>query len=285
MWKRLCQAASVVGVVVLTGCIEATTMVYVTKDGSGSIVETVYLGAAAQQMMQQMTAGMGGEGGAQMESSMPLDAEACKAKARKMGEGVRFVSVEEATKPDGSSGAKAIYAFDDVSKLTLNPNDTVETPGPQPPGGSQEEKPITFDFDAADPAVLTVHMPPPDDASEGAEGQGAPNGGMAEGAPNGPQMAQMKQMFEGFRVRILVKTEGDIVRSNAAHVWAGSRAKRKQYVTLLDFNIGALISDAAAFEKLAAAGTIRDMDTAMAKLQDIPGLKIETAREVEIAFQ
>jgi hypothetical protein len=47
-----------------SGCIDATTVVLVKKDGSGSVFDIVFIGKGLQQMIHQMSASMGGEAAA-----------------------------------------------------------------------------------------------------------------------------------------------------------------------------------------------------------------------------
>jgi hypothetical protein len=74
------------------------------------------------------------------------------------------------------------------------------------------------------------------------------------------QLAQMKQMFDGFRVRIMVKVDGEIARTNASYVEIDTQSKKKQLVTLFDINIGEIMKDEETFKKLAAMGEIQDME-------------------------
>ncbi len=83
----------------------------------------------------------------------------------------------------------------------------------------------------------------------------------------------------------MVKVDGEIARTNASYVEIDTQSKKKQLVTLFDINIGEIMKDEETFKKLAAMGEIQDMETAAEKLKGIPGLKIETAKRVEIEFQ
>ena len=67
----------------------------------------------------------------------------------------------------------------------------------------------------------------------------------------------------------VIKGGGDITKTNATYA-------DKNTVTILDMNIGKLLENPAQFEKLAAMGPIKDMETAKKMLKDFPGLKIET---------
>jgi len=104
--------------VLCSGCIDATTLVTVKKDGSGTIEESVYISKVVEQMLNEMTAAMGGKTASAPKTSK-IDENKLKAKAAKMGEGVRFVSATEEKKADGSMGTREVYAFSDIRKLRL----------------------------------------------------------------------------------------------------------------------------------------------------------------------
>jgi len=277
------------------GCIDVTTLVTVRKDGSGTIEETVYMSKAFEQMLNEMAASMGGK---KESTAKPfkIDEEKLKAKAARMGEGVRFVSAKEVKKADGANGLREVYAFDDVRKLRLQSDpDTssmkgAEKPAAGPGGGAKAKKPsppVTFGFTPGDPAALTIRLP--ESRHEAPAGSSGPKPGPDKPAPNGPapskeEMAMAKQMFEGFRFRMMVGVDGEITQTNASFPHAGPDGK-KRYVTLFDMNIGELIKDENMFKMLLARGEMQDMSTARKKLLDVPGLKIETEREITVRFK
>ena len=92
-------------------------------------------------------------------------------------------------------------------------------------------------------------------------------------------------MFDGFRIRLIVKVDGDITKSNATFIEKDSKTNKKQAVTLIDLDVGKLLKDDAAFKKLAAMGQIDDMATAKEKMKNIPGLKFEPADKIDIEFE
>jgi hypothetical protein len=276
MSRKSRVAALLVILVFGCGCMDVTTTITVNKDGSGTITETMYMGAMMQQMMTQMMGGMGGGGNAP-PPEQPIDVAKYKAKAGKMGNGVTFVSAKKVKKEDGASGEQAIYSFSDVTKVKLQ-SEPEKPGGGKPQGGMGGKKPksITFDFTKGDTAKLTLNMPQ-DAASEEAAKIAHVITPKTE-APSAAEMGQMKQMFNGFRFRMEIKVEGDITKTNASYA-------DKNTVTILDMNIGELLQDQGQFEKLAAMGPIKDMETAKKMLKDFPGLKIETEEKVDIEFK
>ncbi len=275
--KKMACLAGLLGVMALSGCLESTTTIAVRKDGSGAVMETTYFGKGLQQMMEQM-AGMGAEAGAASPTST-IDIEKCKARAAQLGEGVRFVSAREAAAPDGRKGQKVVYAFDDITTLGISPDPDTPGPGEQP--GKEKSRPITFGFEKGSVSTLTINMP---EAPAKMDEVPIPVDEPAAEPPPA-QLAQMQQMFDGFRVHIMIKVGGEIKETNATHVHKARASGKNQYVTLFDVNIGELMKNADNMKQLAAMGPMQNMAEAAAKLQDFPGLRVEPAQRVEIKFQ
>jgi len=254
-------------------------VVSVKKDGSGSVFDVVFIGKGLQQMIQQMSASMCGE--ATVQSANPLmDIEKYKAQAATMGEGVRFISAKELKKTDGTTGVGVVYAFEDIRKLKISSDPDI--PGQTEGQAGKKSNPITFDFARDHGPKLIINLPQSDNGKKPKSSEMPP---VATQELPSEQLAQMKQMFDGFRVRIMVKVDGEIARTNASYVQIDTQSKKKQLVTLLDMNIGEIMKDEETFKKLAAMGKIQDMETAAEKLKGIPGLKIETTKRVEVEFQ
>lgn len=292
--KRLLQAIVVVLVgTTLCGCMDVTTIVSVKEDGSGYLIETMYFSKAVEEMMAGMMAGMGGEAeGASLTDSLMEETE-YRQKASQLGEGVRFVSVKPMEKKDGSKGVSVLYAFNDVRKLKLNSQPDAPSgggPGMAPQSSGEPGKPITFDFVKGKNPKLIINMPhggltdtPDDEAGPTSEEMEAMQAEMGEMAPE--EMAMMKQMFDGMRVRMLVKVDGEIKKTNASFVSSGGKSGKKSYVTLMDMDFGKLMEDPEAMSKnFMAMGQMQDMGTAMETLKDVPGIKVETAGKVEVEF-
>ncbi|MBW1671789.1 MAG: hypothetical protein JRJ43_09025 [Deltaproteobacteria bacterium] len=279
MISHVLRLTCVLALLLTSGCIDATTVVSVKKDGSGSVFDVVFIGKGLQQMFQQMSAAMGGEAAASQSANSLIDIKKYKAQAATMGEGVRFISAKELKKTDGTTGVGVVYAFEDIRKLKISSDPDI--PGQAEGQTSKKSNPITFDFAMDHGSKLTINLPQSNNGKKPKSSE-MPPVDMQERPSE--QLAQMKQMFDGFRVRIMVKVDGEIVRTNASYVQIDTQSKKKQLVTLLDMNIGEIMKDEEVFKKLAAMGEIRDMETASEKLKGIPGLKIETARRVEIEF-
>jgi hypothetical protein len=279
MIRHALRFTCVLALLLTSGCIDATTVVSVKKDGSGSVFDIVFIGKGLQQMFQQMSTAMGGEAAASQLANPLIDIKKYKAQAATMGEGVRFISAKELKKTDGTTGIGAVYAFEDIRKLKISSDPDI--PGQTEGQASKKSNPITFDFVRDHGPKLIINLPQSNNGNKPKSSEMSP---VATQEVPSKQLAQIKQMFDGFRVRIMVKVDGEIARTNASYVQIDTQSKKKQLVTLLDMNIGEIMKDEETFKKLAAMGEIQDMETAAEKLKGIPGLKIETAKQVEIEF-
>lgn len=212
---------------VASGCINSTSLIKVNADGSGTIEQTMLVNMAT---LKGVMATMGAKPGADAGGSVLNEADFKRAGERM---GVKPVSLTP-VKEGGFEGSKAIYAFDDITKVRVDqgPEMSGSTSGAFS-AASPMAAPIKFGFSRqGGTSVLTITVD---------EGVGRSATTQASQAPSldqiDPSMLQVvKQIFEGFRVLVDVEVEGKIVETNADYV-QGSR------VTLLDVDMGQVLSD------------------------------------------
>lgn len=262
----------------LSGCFQVEKVIHVKADGSGTVEETVLMSKEAvaqlKAMSKQMAEQMGGENaeGATEEFSL-LDEKSLKKQAEKMGEGVTFVSAEKVS-TDTGEGYKAVYAFEDVTKLKVNQN-----PGdsaPTGPGGGSSTSPqenIVFEFGKGDPSLLVINLP----KQEPGEGEGEAEETDAADSNVEAEMEQMKAIFQDMRMAVRVAVDGEIVETNATYR-DGSK------VTLMEIDFGKLVSDLDAFKRLAKQKP-DSLEEAKEILGQVEGVKIETERPVNVRFK
>lgn len=242
----------------LSGCINSATLVRVKPDGSGTIEQTMLMNLAA---LKGLMAGMGGS--SQMKETPGVFNEAeFKRMADRMG--VRPVSLTP-LKEGGFEGAKAIFAFDDITKVRVDQD-------PQMSGAagakSSANNPIRFTMaKQGATSVLTITV------DEKAMSAASAKAGASASAPGAdaidPAMMQMiKTMFQGFKVAIDLEVEGKIVKTNADYV-NGSR------VTLLELDMAGLFEDEAKLRalqsKIGPGASISDIKP---YLKDVKGVKM-----------
>lgn len=271
--KSLQWAAAIVLLSFASGCVDVTVLVSVNKDGSGTITETAYMGANAMQMMSGMMNEMGGDT-AQPQNPL-LDESKAQQRAAQLGAGVKLVSLKEVKKQDGSMGARAEYSFPDVTKLSVTPNGGVGNQGP-----AQNDQAVRFGFTRGQTPTLTVEMPAMD--MKGGPGMG-PDGKPKKPSPQ--ELMMMKSMLGGMRMRLLMKVDGEITKTNANHVVTIRKTGKKSGLVLMDINFDKIFESDPTFEKVAAAGSLTDKREAAKQLAAIPGFKIESEPKVAVTFR
>ena len=257
----------------LAGCLQSATVVHVKADGSGTIETTTTMSQAALAQMKAMAESFGGKEGAAKGGGFDMfSAEQLKAAAARMGEGVTFVSSEKIKTAD-AEGAKAVYAFKDVTKLRLSEKPAAGgsgQAGTPSPGGSDPEN-ISFRFARLPDGTsrLTLVSPEMKPGSERPDKQAA-----EKVNPNDPQFQMIKTMFKGLKIGIDVVVDGRIIKTNSPYV-TGNR------VTVLEMDFDQLLSDES---KLVQMQGINSVEEAKRVLQNVKGFKINTDREVNIDF-
>ena len=247
---------AVLAVFVGGGCMQSTKEILVKKDGSGTITETSYLGEAAMAMMAQM--------GAQAGAAGPklLDVEKFKREAGKLGEGVAYVSAEEIAGEKGEKGVKVVYSFEDISKLKIQPGEAPSDP-------AKAKNAFGFKFDKGTPTKLTITVPSGfgmnDKEQEQTEEQIRQS------------LAMMKQMMKGLKMWVRLRVDGTITETNATHV-----NKEKTGLTLVRMDFDKMIEDEDKFIKMSLT---KDEAKAREAAKNMPGLTMETQKEITISFE
>lgn len=244
--------------VVASGCINSASLIKVKPDGSGTLEQTMLVNMAA---LKGLMAGMGGS--QIKESGGMLNEAEFKRAGERMG--VRPVSLTP-MKEGGFEGAKAIYAFDDITKVRVDQDPQMggRTGGPNT-SAPTSSNPLKFGLARqGDTSVLTITVDEKAADSATARAQDAPSLESID-----PAMLQMiKTMFDGFRILIDVEVDGTIVKTNADYV-AGSR------ITLLEVDMAGVFADEA---KLTALQSKVQPGSSISELRpylkDIKGVKV-----------
>jgi hypothetical protein len=253
------RIAALIGVgVVASGCINSASLVKIKPDGSGTIEQTMLVNMGA---IKGLMSGMGAS--QTKESGGVLNEADFKRAGERMG--VRPVSLTP-MKEGGFEGAKAIYAFDDITKVRVDqdPQLGARAAGTTP-GSRASTSPIKFGLarqGATSVLTITVDEKAADSAT--ARAQDAPSLESID-----PAMMQMiKTMFDGFRILIDVEVDGKIVKTNADYV-SGSR------ITLLEVDMAGVLADEAKLKalqsKVQPGSSISELRP---YLKDIKGVKV-----------
>ena len=259
----------------LTGCIDVQYKMNLKSDGSGTIVETVYMNTAMVQMIKGFMA-MSGDSTKQEEFSL-LDEVELRNEAIELGEGVKYVSGEE-LKDNGREGYRAIYEFEDVNKIKMDQDISDKAPSM---GGENEETPeddITFKFTKGNPATLIIFMPKEDEESEFEDDSAVEEEVEEEFEEEDVEewTEEMKTMMKDFRISIQIDIDGDLVETNATYVDGST-------ITIMEMSFNELLKDPEQFKKLKNLDDTSYEET-KELLKDIPGIKFETNEKVKVVF-
>jgi hypothetical protein len=215
--------------IVASGCLNSASVIRVKPDGSGTIEQTMLVNLAA---VKGLMGGMGAAAGkeASKETGPMLNEAEFKRTAERMG--VRPVSLTPA-KQGNFEGQKAIYAFDDISKIRVDQDPQVAGATNKFSSSAAASNPIRFGFTRnGGTSTLTITVDEKVASEASAKVQQAPSLDKID-----PTMMQMiKTMFDGFHVLIDLELDGKIVKTNADYV-AGSR------ITLLEVDMNSVLAD------------------------------------------
>ncbi|MGD9904271.1 MAG: hypothetical protein AB7U83_12465 [Vicinamibacterales bacterium] len=237
-WPSLADGSRAVVVVLAavasTGCLDVATRITVRPDGSGTITQRLLVSTRG---LEDALGGLGFKPSGSASRRTPPNAADLRTDAGRAGEGVALVSVTPTTAPDGFEGAEAVYAFRDIRKLRA---DEFLMPGPAG-GGGDSRIAVRFTKTPQGTSLLALAFDerPAKKASAGA-GPG-PQDFSDLGDAKAREM--VKTMFRGFKVRLDLEVEGEVVRTVADHV-DGRR------ITLLAVDMDALFADEQALARL-----------------------------------
>lgn len=254
-------------VLLLPGCFTSRTIVWVATDGTGTVEQTVVYGNQKFSLSMDSTTN-----DVNSRDSKKPDFDEM---ASDMGPGVRFVSEEEITKENGH-GYKALFRFDDISKLKLSmwPSEKSKSDS-----GSfsisapvNKDDKVTFEFAPGSPATLILTMPPPKEQKK--EGEKKKKQSKEEQQMS---LMAMKMFLEGLKIYTAIEVQGTIVESDATF-------KSSYSVVLADIDFDKLMSDEKGFNKLTQAETA-SVEEQKKIMKKVPGIKVELNPRVTIKFK
>lgn len=251
-------------VLLLSGCFSSNWLVFVNRDGSGRITMDFSMEKSVVEMMQ----GFGGESDDPPPSTSEdlMDEESMQQLASSMGEGVRFVSAKPLAPGSPSIGYTAIFEFDDIRTVSINPMAGAPSDEENSDGGDA----VSFDFkDGFRPTLLiTLEQDDDEETADAAE--------EAQSAEEAAMMASMMKPFlGGMSFSVAVEVDGEIRTTNASFV-------DKNRVTIMDFDMGKILDNDALFSRVVASNSVSEEE-----LQDdlsAAGIRIETRELVSVEF-
>jgi hypothetical protein len=268
--KRILLLLTSLVALVLPSCLQNETVIYLNKDGSGTLVEETTLGEQMSAMLAQFAA-LGG-GGEDPLAEM-FSEQKGKARAASFGEGVTFEKAEMVQR-GVNKGGRVTYRFTDINTLRISPGDGMKNVNPGADLGiaaaaADKADPITFSFTDGS---LPIQVPHPDVKDVPAEAAD-----LAGEAANPEMEAMMKQMLGDMRVSFKLVAESGIAETNATH-------REGNTVNLMEIDFGKLLKNEGAFQKLSSVDQ-NDMEATMALLRDFEGVKFEPQKEVTVSLK
>ena len=261
----------IVALLLLTGCIDYSSNVKLNTDGSGIIEETVLISETFVEMMNSFAQSFGDSTESENQFDI-FDEEELKKQAMEIGEGVKYVSGEK-IKIDGREGYKALYSFEDISKLKLSDSPQNKMPGEDMMTEETSGEFITFNFQKGNPAVLEVFFPKDEITGE----SGTENKDEHEEEASDEMITeQMKIFMKDFKISMNLEINGNIVETNATNV-------ENNIVTFFEMDFSELLNMPEKFKKLQKSEP-KTMSEAKKLIKDIPGFKVELNDKIFVKF-
>ena len=277
MKKSIFAVAAAATSLLLSSCFQNETTIHLNKDGSGTLVEETRLGAQMLGMLDQMAALGGGADAPDPLKEIFSEAKA-KKRAAELGEGVTYAK-SEPLNGGGGKGARVTYQCKDINTLKVSTDDGMRSVSSMSPMGAAQvaaapkSEPVQFSY--AD-GKLTIKMPEPKVDPDAPEVPAGETPEMPD-LENPQTQEMMKQMFTDMKMSLKLVIEPGIAETNASH-------KDGDTITLMEMNMGKLMENADNIKKLGKVDQ-KNPAAAMEALKNIPGVTIETAKEVTVTVK
>jgi hypothetical protein len=246
------------------GCLDVTTKVTLKPDGSGTIEETTLMSDDAIKMLSSFSDDTTGQAFEVYSQEELLE------KAASFGEGVKFVSSEEIER-DGMKGVKALFSFDDISKINVEGYSDNDMAGNTEAENSEREI-IKFEFEKGTPSTLKIIMPNPEKLSDATEEEEA-----AIDSSAAQFMEGFKEMLSQIKMAVYFEIDGKIIDTDASY-HNGNR------ITLVKLDFKKIFDNPEIFEKFkySNAKTLTEIEELV---KDVPGIEIELKENVFVKFE
>ena len=266
-------------ILLLAGCFQTHTVIFLNADGSGTIEETVLLASYAVNMMAAF-------GSADSTQTFGLiDDEKLTARADSLGEGVTFEGVEPLTE-GGYEGYVATYAFTDINQIRLRDNSDALQLGDDNEKNEQGRGMDGIGLDnvifSYEPGVLEIYIP----REDGPETVIHPDNLAAETEKIRQQMQEqgglMRALLGDARMSASIVFPGTITETNASYVDSTT-------VTLVDLLIGPMLDLMDENPELAArlqlAQSESQRQALLAEMAELGDFRYEVNNTVVVRFE
>ncbi|NTV91892.1 MAG: hypothetical protein HGA72_01035 [Chlorobiaceae bacterium] len=257
----------------LSACFDFSTVVSVRPDGTGTVTERFLISKASFKEMHAPSEG--DQKGKPAE--MPDKAELEKS-ARKLGEGVRLLSVSPLV-TKSHEGYEALYAFTDINKLQISRNPDVAGSADTSSGTEtrkQKKQYVRFRLTEGTPSRLLISLDQEQNIPSAGSSSATSPAAISE---QGEMMTNiMKEFFKGMHVFLAVDIDGTLLGTNATY-------RTDKRVTLMDVDFDKLMANSRQFAAFTALPPDSSPETMQKILEKIPGIKVESKTKIDITFQ
>lgn len=257
-------------VLILSGCLQIETKVYVNDDGSGVLEETVLFKDEVVEMMKQFVMAFDST---QSQEFNLFKEEELITKAKKYGEGVAYSSSER-LKMDGFEGVKAKYTFTDISKLNLSliADDAAVPIAEEEDAQKNSEEILKFSFSKSNNlANLKIYLP----SMKRELGESLTNEEVNDSTFN-EEFEKARQMFADMKMILKIVPAKQIKQTNADFI-------NNNEITLLEMNLNSLLDKPDLFREL-SGNNVKDLDDFRNLTKNIDGFRIESKNEILVSF-
>ena len=277
----------------LSACIEESTVIKVSRDGSGLIHERSYTAASDNviSLPGLSRKGRDKKDAKEVEPKLPSEA-ALKKYAATLGTGVTFESVKANTNKKGWMGYEILYAFEDINTVRYARN----TPKPDSDDDKKKKHQNKKDnefittFAMADGRLLMemerdgfrrtkqapVQQPGSPTIDPYADTTGPRPIQMNISSP-AMNEEMMKALTKGMRMGIFVQIDGEIADTNAAH-------RNGNLITLFNADLGTMLETEGGMDALKQLESV-DRATFQSLSDQFDGLEIDLQDPIVVEFQ
>ena len=261
--------------VLLAGCLQVDTTINLKKDGSGTINEKVLMSKTFVNMMKEFAMAFQDSATAAEEEFSLFKDEDIISDAKEYGDDVKYLS-HSFISNDEWEGYEAIYSFDDISKIRIQPDPDSKVAMSEDETGSEDEgEYYFFKFKKGDVSELIIDRPEIEFNKDSQEEESSSEEVTEQ---NDDELGEEAlKMMDGMKINIAVKIDGEISSSNATYVDGST-------VTLFQMNLSEMMKDKEAFKEFKNQEP-KNIEEMKQFIEKFPGMKIEIQKPVSVKFK
>ena len=261
--------------VLLAGCLQVDTTINLKKDGSGTINEKVLMSKTFVNMMKEFAMAFQDSATAAEEEFSLFKDEDIISDATEYGDDVKYLS-HSFISNDEWEGYEAIYSFDDISKIRIQPDPDSKVAMSEDETGSEDEgEYYFFKFKKGDVSELIIDRPEIEFNKDSQEEESSSEEVTEQNEDELGEEAL--KMMDGMKINIAVKIDGEISSSNATYVDGST-------ITLFQMSLGEMMKDKEAFKEFQNKEP-KNIEEMKQFIEKFPGMKIEIQKPVSVKFK